>query len=74
MSGFFTTGKGRIISLRLLDRSGMAEDIIIDGQNGYLVDIEDAYIIYNRACTLIENKELSIVWIALTIRNIHIYN
>ena len=42
---------------------GMAEDIIIDGQNGYLVDIEDVDTIYNRACTLIENKELRLKFI-----------
>ena len=74
MSGFFTTGKGGIISLRLVDLSGMAEDIIIDGQNGYLVDIEDADIIYNRACTLIENKELRSQFINSRLQTVINYN
>lgn len=37
---------------------GMAEDIIVDGKNGFLVDVEDVDNLYNKACALIENKEL----------------
>jgi glycosyltransferase involved in cell wall biosynthesis len=37
---------------------GMAEDVIIDGINGFLVDVEDIDSLYNRACILIENNDL----------------
>jgi len=37
---------------------GMAEDIIEDGENGFLVDIEDTDKIYNKACNIIDNYEL----------------
>ena len=53
---------------------GMAEDIIIDGQNGYLVDIEDVDTIYNRACTLIENQELSLKFINSGLKTVKEYD
>lgn len=37
---------------------GMAPDLIEDGQNGFLIDIEDTESIYNKACDIKENKEL----------------
>lgn len=37
---------------------GMAPDIIIDGENGFLVDVEDIDALYKRACEVIDNKEL----------------
>jgi len=37
---------------------GMAEDIILDGINGFLVDVEDIDSLYNKASSLIENKDL----------------
>ena len=39
---------------------GMAEDIILDGINGFLVDVEDIDNLYNKASSLIENKDLRI--------------
>ena len=53
---------------------GMAEDIIIDGKNGYLVDIEDVDTIYNRACTLIENQELSLKFINSGLKTVKEYD
>ena len=37
---------------------GMAPDMIKDGDNGFLVDIEDIDTIYNKACNIINNDEL----------------
>jgi glycosyltransferase involved in cell wall biosynthesis len=38
---------------------GMAEDIIENGKNGFLVDIENIDGIYNKVCDIIDNSELS---------------
>ncbi len=37
---------------------GMAEDIIVDNENGMLVEIEDNDGLYNKACKIIEDKNL----------------
>jgi glycosyltransferase involved in cell wall biosynthesis len=37
---------------------GMAPDVIKDGENGYLVDVEDVEGLYARACEVIESKAL----------------
>ena len=37
---------------------GMAPDIIIDNENGFLVDIENIDLLYEKSCELIDNKNL----------------
>ncbi len=37
---------------------GMAPDVIQNGENGFLVDIDDIDTLYNRACEIIENDNL----------------
>ena len=37
---------------------GMAPDVIVDGENGFLVEIENVEAIYDRACQIIEDEKL----------------
>ena len=53
---------------------GMAEDIIKDGLNGFLVEIEDVDSIYNRACYLIDNQDLRMSLINNALKTVKKYD
>jgi len=53
---------------------GMAPDIIEDGKNGFLVDIEDIDNLYSKACEIIDNQDLQNSFISNGLKTIKKYD
>ncbi|WED26878.1 glycosyltransferase family 4 protein [Vibrio sp. DW001] len=53
---------------------GMAPDMIINGENGFLIDLDNTDEIYEKACCLIDNKEIQDKFISNGIDTIKNYD